>query len=474
MIRHKMWRRSGIFDIINVSLVIVIVRLFSSCGSSGIEEDKDIVANYEDLNPRIEIYAGSAPMTTRSGTTKTQESSEWTRSETEPSRVGYCEADRLHIWIYKSKKIYNNTGNGSSDVTSPPYDSQLTLSDYQASGAFNSERFFTYEYAFKMGSYRCYCGFALPSIAYKYPDEDIFTTNSDYTTAYKNLFIIMNCDDKGINEKSTSQGYTNEIFRTPEFFFGYLKFSAKGNVDGDMVELVSQQPDEKSFYVFSSNTDFDSTLQVYFYGKLYRIVSQYNLSLTEIDTDKVERIELYLSNVPLQLKLNGKHGTYYDVTSSTDCFEKTVDGEKDLADNYIRVATTNDFSGNTAKLSCFLLPSLKGREMCIRICYKDNIVKEDGQPLVYEDFKIQPKRDVVLRNEDASVYAGGEIGDEKELWDKDNLYIYNRNTHMFYSYANIRVNLSGRYSDLVSDKSSSDLDIKVSTDFEEEHDIKLK
>ena len=64
---------------------------------------------------------------------------------------------------------------------------------------------------------------------------------------------------------------------------------------------------------------------------------------------------------------------------------------------------------------------------------------------------------------------------ESEASSPDDLYIYDsRNGKLcFYSYSNVRVNMSGKLEDIAGESSTSDITIEVEPGFEKVHDIPL-
>ncbi len=502
-------------DIRFIGFLIGIWTLISlgSCNTVSIDEP-DIPAPYpiEDI-PRIEIYAGTASASSSNGSTATSgstasnstsastssfssssisssQNNSLTRGITEPSKLGYCNADRLQIWLYRSTKGAN--GPGFDDVKYPAFEGVNTFEYLFSSGPFNSEKFQCYQYKFRIASQLKYYGFAIPALAYEERECGLFAYNQSIPNNYLDLFLqLKNNYENYLNEDQNGSnigGQESEVyvFQTPELFFGYLKFSAIKLGNEGYKETVGVRQDFPSFWLHCPSGCSDLYFDPYLYGKLYRIVSQYNVTFTEIDEETVERVDLFFSNVPVKLNLSGNHGAFYNITALDECFEKdqnavSVSREQSgvaslgygqvNADNYIRVASTNQFSKGFAQLSCFLLPSVKGREMCIRVYYKEGAL-ENGKR--YEDFPIRPLTDALLRGDDAQVYSGDELKQTKALWSGEDLYIYNSNNHEFYSYANIKVNLCGRFSDIVGKKDQTGLNIELCPTFDEVHNITLK
>lgn len=496
----RLWKFSGNIAA-SFPVFILITGLFVSCSSVGGGcPDEPAVSSARD-SCRIEVYAGNASASFGNGATRGISGSvagscgvnnkvAATRAINEPSRLGYCKADRLHLWFFKS------TGSKSIDnsVYNPPLSSENRIDYLQSGGVYNTMKYAicNYELSLAYNRYNTYYGFAIPSLAFESKDEDLYKTSFQTTSVYSDLILNINHDDaSGYNsdlEGSANftaekrDGDRNYLYRTPELFYGFLKFSAKAEFWDGVKELVTLRDNSSAFYVYYPEGEADKSIKVDLYGKLYRIVSQWNVNVTEIDEQNVERIDLYFSNVPDKLKLSGNHGAFYNVEALQDCFVKVGnddaadDAETFSLDNYIRVASTNEFSGGTAKLSCFLLPSLKGRRIGLRVYYKDGVGGYDGtsdSEHRYEDYAIEPLTNAFLYGEDADVYATGELSDVAELWQNGNLYVYNNHTNEFYSYANVRVNLTGRFSDLVGEKDPAGLDITVGSTFDDVHEIEL-
>ena len=66
------------------------------------------------------------------------------------------------------------------------------------------------------------------------------------------------------------------------------------------------------------------------------------------------------------------------------------------------------------------------------------------------------------------------VGDN--LKSGSDLYVYNGNggEYCFYSYANVRINMSGRYDNIAVDTGESNIEIEVNPNFEDLHEFEIK
>ena len=200
-------------------------------------------------------------------------------------------------------------------------------------------------------------------------------------------------------------------------------------------------------------------------GRIFRAVSRFDLSLTDIPTN-VEGLDLLVTNVPRVMGLSGSHGTYYPVTAVTDTKDvtaaETVVASVDLTDGQ-----------DEATLSAFFLPSEVGMQMTLRVRMRqdreadelaDDSQLEEGKD--YRDFDLLPPKSYFLTGADAAVYK---VGDDLKAEDgSGNLYVYDnrRDQNYFYSYANVLVTMHGKFENVAAETTTVNVEIEVEPNFE--------
>lgn len=244
--------------------------------------------------------------------------------------------------------------------------------------------------------------------------------------------------------------------KTPELYYGILRVLAN-TVDGD------RKKDDPDMFWYGMLAEDRGTATVG--GRIFRAVSRFDLSLTDIPTN-VEGLDLLVTNVPRVMGLSGNHGTYYPVTAVTDTKDvtaaETVVASVDLAEGQ-----------DEATLSAFFLPSEVGMQMTLRVRMRqdreadelaDDSQLEEGKD--YRDFDLLPPKSYFLTGEDAAVYK---VGDGLKAEDgSGNLYVYdNRGGHnCFYSYANVLVTMHGKFENVAAETTTVDVEIEVEPNFE--------
>lgn len=289
-----------------------------------------------------------------------------------------------------------------------------------------------------------------------------------YTDADKSLF---NVNLEGFNRTNvplTLQKDNNGKYKTPELFYGIVK--GKGDISSDENEFPN------GFY-----WEGKESKNVTFYGRIFRIVSQLNLHITDISSEAIKKIELYGDNYPTKIILYGTHGAFYPVTAaSTTTGEATADDNNtDLAqsDKYV-LLDSKDIAGGTEEitLSTFLLPSEKGMHLKMRVYFHNDTDQgnDGGTNPEYKDYDIRPDKSYLLDDDDATYTVANDLHYDNDASSPD-LYIYDsrKGKLCFYSYSNVRVNMSGKLEDIVGETSTSDIEIEVEPGFEKRHDIPL-
>lgn len=247
--------------------------------------------------------------------------------------------------------------------------------------------------------------------------------------------------------------------KTPELYYGILRVLAN-TVDGERYE---KDPDMFRYYKFGGNR---GTATVG--GRIFRAVSRFDLSLTDIPTN-VEGLDLLVTHVPRVMGLSGSHGTYYPVTAVTDTKDvtaaETVVASVDLAEGQ-----------DEATLSAFFLPSEVGMQMKLRVRMRSDREADEqaadgsaNQPEAgkdYRDFDLLPPKSYFLTGEDAAVYNVGSVLKAED--GSGNLYVYdNRGGHnWFYSYANVLVTMHGKFENVAAETTTVNVEIEVEPNFE--------
>ncbi|MDE7413481.1 MAG: hypothetical protein K2N05_06805 [Muribaculaceae bacterium] len=389
-------------------------------------------------------------------------------SRAEPSQPGQCNADRLQIWEYKGKSSKSGNTPTLDQITEL---SRLDEIDVLRFGGENfndkvATRLFTPTRDSKVR-----VGYIFSACAYTSQDKD----NFEFTT-------ISNFQNLGITLKSPKF--------TPELYFGhlYLKTSETGKDSVFHYNKMSILRGKNENQVTQNNPPEGSI-----FGKLYRIVSQFNITVTDVDINNVDHLEMYISNLPMSITLWGDHGEYYPITAASasknndqHIYSNSNNNEGSGEEiNEIMVASTSQFNWvkdkystdddpnkhtYSATLSTFMLPSEIGRRIMIRVHYKPGtLTDENGEalPLQFQDFDIRPSQNYFLSGEDASIYQSGvrKFGSD--------IFIYDQQRDEFYSVANVKVNISGKFDKIFSPTQEVDVQIEVCPAFEASHEFEF-
>lgn len=273
----------------------------------------------------------------------------------------------------------------------------------------------------------------------------LFNTALAYTDADKSKFSVQ------IGNRTSSTISLNSPYSTPEIYYGILHFY-DDNWDSDF------DKEEDVYYWADYGLDDDyrtGDLE----GRIFRIVSQVNLTVTEIPDGIVEKIGLYTDNYPTEITLNGTHGANYPVYAVTDA-EKTTKDEMVLLDEAGIVA-----GQGTATLSSFLLPSEIGMHLKLLVTYTDEANKEP------EYYDLRPQTSRYLTGTDAAAYS---VGDGLKHGSDLIVYDGNAGKFCFYSYSNVRVNMSGAFNNIAAEMGEANITIEVNPNFEDLHEFEIK
>lgn len=387
---------------------------------------------------------------TGTGTSATRAFVEPNDKTTGPQVEGICRADKMDVYVFK---VGQGLIDNYPEIQNLSYKTMLQ----PEVKVFGNDR-----YAECTAGIEYERGDGLLNYTY------VLSSALAYTDADKSLF---NVNLEGFNRTNvplTLQKKDNGKYKTPELFYGIVK--GKGN---DIKFNENKFPN--GFY-----WEGKGYKNVTFYGRIFRIVSQLNLHITDISSEAIKKIELYGDNYPTEIILYGTHGAFYPVTAASTTTGEPADDNTDLAqsDNYV-LLDSKDITGGTEEitLSTFLLPSEMGMHLKMRVYFHNDPDQgnDDGTNPEYKDYDIRPDKSYLL-DDGATTYtvADDDLHYESKASSPD-LYIYDsrKGKLCFYSYSNVRVNMSGKLEDIVGETSTSDITIEVEPGFEKVHEIPL-
>lgn len=385
---------------------------------------------------------------TGTGTSATRAFVEPNDETTGPKVEGICRADTMDVYVFKLERSYTYYFPKEEELsyknTLQPEVKVFGNDRYAECTAEITDESVIGNYTYVLSS----------ALAYSEADKSLFNVNLEGFNR-TNIPLILKKDSE------------TRKYKTPELFYGIVKGK------GDDIKFDEDFPN--GFY-WSDNKNKTVT----FYGRIFRIVSQLNLHITDISSEAIKKIELYGDNYPTEIILYGTHGAFYPVTAANATTgDAQADDNTDLAqsDNYV-LLDSKDIAGGTEEitLSTFLLPSEKGMHLKMRVYfYNDPDQGNDGGTNPeYKDYDIRPDKSYLLDDGDATYTVAADLHYEGEASSPD-LYIYDsRNGKLcFYSYSNVRVNMSGKLEDIVGETSTSDIEIEVEPGFEKVHKIPL-
>lgn len=376
---------------------------------------------------------------TGTGTSATRAFVEPNDETTGPQVEGICRADKMDVYVFKLEHIYTRDF---------PKEEELSYKNTQQPGVkvFGNDRYAecTAEITHESGTRNRYNYVLSSALAYSEADKSLFNVNLEGFNRTNVPLTLQNDNGK---------------YKTPELFYGIVK--GKGN---DIKFDEDEFPNGFYWEGYKNNT-------ITFYGRIFRIVSQLNLHITDISSEAIKKIELYGDNYPTEIILYGTHGAFYPVTAAND--------NTDLAqsDKYV-LLDSKDITGGTEEitLSTFLLPSEKGMHLKMRVYFYNDPDQgnDDGTNPEYKDYDIRPDKSYMLDDGAATYTVANGLHYNNDALSPD-LYIYDsRNDKLcFYSYSNVRVNMSGKLEDIVGETSTSDIEIEVEPGFEKVHKIPL-
>ena len=298
---------------------------------------------------------------------------------------------------------------------------------------------------------------------YKY----LRATAMAYTESDKSKFSVANGATLTLTDPTA-------VDATPELYFGEVR--GRKPADDPPADKGEFDLDHNTFWWKNINDDEWSigtgshrdayTCNIGLEGRIFRAVSRFDLSVTDIPTN-VEGLDLLVTNVPRVMGLSGSHGTYYPVTAVTD--------KANVAEGETVVASVDLAEGqDEATLSAFFLPSEVGMKMKLRVRMRSDREADEQAPdgsanqpeagKDYSDFDLLPPKSYFLTGEDAAVYNVG--SDLKAEDGSGNLYVYDNRGGCFYSYANVLVTMHGKFENVAAETTTVDVEIEVEPNFE--------
>ena len=271
----------------------------------------------------------------------------------------------------------------------------------------------------------------------------MYNTALAYTEADKSKFTAH------IEKRTNSTIRINEpSCSTPELYYGILHL-----YDDNWNSDFGKEPDV--YYWYNIRDDYRTgNLE----GRIFRIVSQVNLTVTEIPTEMVTRLELYADHYPVEITLNGTHGANYPVHAVTDA-------AKTSGDDFVLLDAVDVAEGEeTATLSSFLLPSEVGMHLKMRVVFAHGEAARE--------FDLLPQTSQYLTGTDATAYNVVDAS----LKHGSDLVVYDGNAgkFCFYSYSNVRVNMNGAFNNIAAETGEANIHIEVDPDFEDTHHFDIK
>lgn len=299
---------------------------------------------------------------------------------------------------------------------------------------------------------------------YKY----LRATAMAYTESDKSKFSVANGATLTLTDPTA-------VDATPELYFGEVRGrkpaddppAKDGEFDLDYNTFWWNNINDNKLIIGGFHRDA-YTCNIGLEGRIFRAVSRFDLSLTDIPTN-VEGLDLLVTNVPRVMGLSGNHGTYYPVTAVTD--------KANVAEGETVVASVDLAEGqDEATLSAFFLPSEVGMKMKLRVRMRSDREADEqaadgsaNQPEAgkdYRDFDLLPPKSYFLTGADATVYNVGSVLKAED--GSGNLYVYDGRAdhYCFYSYANVLVTMHGKFENVAAETTTVNVEIEVEPNFE--------
>ena len=284
----------------------------------------------------------------------------------------------------------------------------------------------------------------------------MYNTALAYTEADRTKFTtsITNRTDSKIALNASGSG----SYSTPELYYGVLHLieDSYNPAPSGAIHVWRENGDQYRWY--GNHTLYTNSGSASLEGRIFRIVSQVNLTVTEIPTEMVTRLELYADHYPVEITLNGTHGANYPVHAVTDA-------AKTSGDDFVLLDAVDVAEGEeTATLSSFLLPSEVGMHLKMRVVFAHGEAARE--------FDLLPQTSQYLTGTDATAYNVVDAS----LKHGSDLVVYDGNAgkFCFYSYSNVRVNMNGAFNNIAAETGEANIHIEVDPDFEDTHHFDIK
>lgn len=399
-------------------------------------------------------------------------------------------ADRILVRIYRAFKKYETSWHNFT-----PADMKI-ISDYVV-----TDNTGTYPYekevpakptdvsTVRMGEYKfkwqhhiipakvTYDAFAYTALAFR--DQD------------RSQFNVTSASNHGLTMGNCLLTLTGEY--VPELYFGNMYISTLRHEDfangwpekGDLWPKDDDDSQGEAIYYYRAN---GKDGHIYgprdINGHLFRIVSQINVNITEVPArfknDSVRSLELWGRGIAKQIGLWGHHGVNVVSNGTTGNYRiRAAHRNTDLGELFTdsvklaEIDMTNNAKSATVKLSTFLLPSEAAQEIWLKVNYDSMNTKV--VPNVKVPFSVcyrfRPQQSQYLTGTDANYDV---ISTDIRRHDAGSLYVYNAATDRYFSYSNVRVNLRGRFQDIVEPPAYTDLAIEVEPGFVQKHTLQAR
>jgi len=399
--------------------------LAASCAmlTAGCSSDEELVEITAGSEAYIRIAAGTAGQSARA-------------VSDEPQVDGQCNADRLTVYEYRGSHIGRNVSvsdmkfNRKSDVTvehfsDPPYSTTDERNPYYQSDKWARKSVDVLE----LDGVRT-TGFAFPTLAYTNAESDLFSVSPAVGDGYQALKLSL----------------TGDI--TPEVYFGRVEAKPADKDDEFNTDDYKTTGIVHRYEALGARTLENVPLQ----GTLYRIVSQINIRITNVNTALVDRMTMELSNLPTEIGLYAQHRTAPGQTGTDHGFHYPIVASKESQHRnaVVTVSETSEFRKGVAELSTFLLPSELGRSLNVHIYFKDGTDKS---------YEVRPPKSHYIPAEMSEVYFSAEP-----------LCVYNVTDNLFFSYANVRVNINGDFENFFPERNDVNMDVEICPRYDREHE----
>ena len=284
----------------------------------------------------------------------------------------------------------------------------------------------------------------------------MYTTALAYTDADKSKFAaqIGNRTSSTLSLQPVAEEDMVAFYSAPELYYGVLHMK---DYSPEPSVLICEWESDEDNYMWYHISEYSGSAALE--GRIFRIVSQVNLTVTEIPDGIVEKIGLYTDNYPTEITLNGTHGANYPVYAVTA-------GDKTTGETLILLDEADIEAGQeSVTLSSFLLPSEVGMHFKLKVTYTAVAGKEA------EYYDLRPQTSRYLTGADAAAYN---VGDGLKHGSDLIVYDGNAGKFCFYSYSNVRVNMSGAFNNIAAETGEANITIEVDPNFEDLHEFEIK